>query len=485
MPGATSQAAGFASGVAAALIESVLKDTGLTILPAPAMAKITQAATPNRLSNLNGSANLLLFSDIQPARVSSSDIGVGRTVRCTLAGGFGRQLFIGITASTTDASGASYVAYRATEPVLCTSRERVVVSIVIEKRDSTGALLWSTTIGVGGLTIAEAVDRLDINPNEDVFGERVNRLVIGPGGDVFGGGTTVTATSLPIATLDARVFRIKASDGSILWNRTIESGGADIGSGIVTVGPGQSILVAGSTNGTLGAANFGGLDAYVLRMSAADGSFSLATPKDVLQFGTAGDDVVYDIASFGTLFVVAGSTTGAFSGTTNLGGTDAFLAPVLDLPGQLFSGPPTQFGTSGNDAASVLLSGTEIVGGVPVPLLFAAGVVGGSLPGFTSQGGRDVFYARFDDALSNPPWLIQAGTAGDEATIPGLALGPDDLFVAAGTQLIKASRVSGLTAWTLPLPEPRAVVSADSTGHVYLLGGHPTNVGIAEKYQAF
>ena len=124
--------------------------------------------------------------------------------------------------------------------------------------------------------------------------------------------------------------------------------------------------------------------------------------------------------------------------------------------------------------------------GAALPVVFAAGIVEGSLPGFTSSGGKDVFFARFDHPLLSPPtWIFQTGTAGEEA-VPGLALSNDDLFVAAGTQWIKASRVSGLIAWSQPLQDQQSRVIADVSANVYLFGrGQGSGNALVERYQAF
>ena len=463
LPAGTSQATAFASGVAAALLET---EPGIT--PAVAIAKMKQAATPDVLSNLNGSANALLFSDIQASRLSTAVVN-GGSVLCTfgISGGRWVPRNVAIMASTTDASNAVYIAYMESDPPLCRTLNpfETALQLIVTKRRASGAVLWSELVGTGF-----------------ALGEQINRLIIGPGGDLFGVGTTLNTTNF---TLDARVFRLKASDGSIMWNRNIDSGAYDTGSGIVALQSGQTIMVAGSTRGALSGANAGGVDAFVIRMNAGDGQFDATSAKGVLQFGSAGDDLIYDLANFEKDFVVAGSTTGNLFGP-NLGGTDAFFANVIDAPSTMFRGTATQFGTAGSDLASAVIRATEMQAGAALPVVFAAGIVEGSLPGFTSSGGKDVFFARFDHPLLSPPtWIFQTGTAGEEA-VPGLALSNDDLFVAAGTQWIKASRVSGLIAWSQPLQDQQSRVIADVSANVYLFGrGQGSGNALVERYQAF
>ncbi len=224
---------------------------------------------------------------------------------------------------------------------------------------------------------------------------------------------------------------------------------------------------------------------FVARLATLNGAYTPST--DVIQFGTAGDDGANDIVGFNSSFVVAGSTTGAFSGSTNSGGSDAFAAEVLVTTNFLFAGQKVQFGTSGDDAITSAFGGIELTaGGSPFPALFLVGSTYGAFSGFTNQGSRDVFFGRIDSSLSPTfSWFKQSGTAADDGH-PVLATGADDVFISAAPFLLKASRVSGNTAWSRPNSAARSAATIDVHRNVYILGtGASGTTGAYEKLRAF
>ena len=125
----------------------------------------------------------------------------------------------------------------------------------------------------------------------------------------------------------------------------------------ISVDSSGNVFIAGWTSGVFTGNTFlGGYDVFVAKFNS-----SLVLQGTVKQFGTTGVDCVCALAADGSGSVyVAGNTAGAFSGYTNLGSRDAFVAKFnssLDLQGTV-----QQFGTSENDVAySVAVDSTRNV----------------------------------------------------------------------------------------------------------------------------
>ena len=444
----TSPAAAFTSGTAASLLQ-----TG-TLTPSTVTGLVTSATTPNVLTGLNGSANRLLFSDIRPATVWGGALS-SQWVYCTWGTPQWRERVVQLTATAVDASGNFFLASVSAEPSFCTSATFITPAFTtIEKRSPIGAVLWSRTLTAGwNLT------------------ETVHRAALGPDGDLYLAATTGDCGGSACQSTAGLVTRLSAANGQPLWTHRFETAAADSAVSLQFGGFGvaSAVHVVGSTAGVIGAGGFGGTDVFLARLDAATGAVS-AQPAP-LQFGTAGNDVAHDVTWFNQSLVIAGSTTGVL-GSASFGGKDAFFATVLAVNGGvLFHRVLTaQLGTAADDEASAVVGATELdSGGNAIPALFAAGRTRGAFAGSVNQGGDDAFHVRLDD-LFVQVWLFQHGTAGDEP-LPQLAAGPDDLFIAAGTYLLKASRVSGLAAWTTAESPSRRLISAESNRHIHTAGG--------------
>ena len=161
-----------------------------------------------------------------------------------------------------------------------------------------------------------------------------------------------------------------------------------------------NVFVAGYTEGSFsGNTNLGRSDGFVAKFNS-----SLVLQGTVMQFGTTFDDVVTDVAinALGDVFVV-GATAGAFTGYTNLGGSDGFVAKFNSS--LVLQGTVMQFGTAGVDSANALA--VDDSGSV-----YAAGHTAGAFTGNTNLGGEDGFVAKFNSSLDLQGAVKQFGTTG-------------------------------------------------------------------------
>ena len=403
---------------------------------------------------MNGSANLLLFSDVRPATVSAGSLSA-QWVYCTWGTPQWRERVVQLTATAADPSGNVFLASVSAEPSFCTSGTFITPAFTtIEKRSPAGAVLWARTL-TSGWNLTEAV----------------HRAAIGPGGDLYLAASTGDCGGSACQSTAGLVTRLSAANGQPVWTYRFETAAADSATGLQFGGFGvaSAVHVVGSTAGLIGATSFGGTDVFLGRLDAATGAPS--TQPALMQFGTAGNDVASDVTWFNQTLIIAGSTTGVL-GSASFGGKDAFFATVLAVNGGtlFFRGLTTQLGTSADDEASAVVGATELdSGGNSIPALFAAGRTRGAFAGSVNQGGDDAFHVRLDELLTQV-WLFQHGTPADEA-VPQLAASPDDLFVAAGPYVLKASRVSGLTAWMTTEPSSRRLITAEPNRNIYTAGG--------------
>jgi hypothetical protein len=252
-------------------------------------------------------------------------------------------------------------------------------------------------------------------------------------------GTSGTDQALALSADDSGVYVVGSTDGRFpkqsrageldgfvakfgpngrqMWLEQFGTRGADEVVSVVAAGTG--LLLAGSTDGRLGASRLGGTDAFV-------GGFSLeGEPRWIRQFGSSGTDRARGLGvESGTVYVV-GSTDGSLPGKTPLGGVDAFIQTV-DTDGR--RGWSRQLGTAGTDEATSVLS---------VPgTVYLAGLTDGALQGQESVGGSDAFLIRLN-TRGERMWMRQFGTPA-----------PDDAVAVGGTA--KAVYVAGSTTGALP-----------------------------------
>lgn len=104
------------------------------------------------------------------------------------------------------------------------------------------------------------------------------------------------------------------------------------------------------------------------------------TVAQIVQFGTSGNDELYGVvADSSGNFVITGTTSGSFTGSTNSGNLDIFVRKFNISGAVAFT---KQFGSSQNDYAGSIVF--DSAGGI-----FVAGYTEGSLPGYTLRGELD------------------------------------------------------------------------------------------------
>ncbi|MCA1842494.1 MAG: SBBP repeat-containing protein [Actinobacteria bacterium] len=186
------------------------------------------------------------------------------------------------------------------------------------------------------------------------FGTKVEDYVLsvvldGKGDPILAGETSgLIAGASAAGGLDAFV-RQYDHDGNVVWTRQFGSPFDDYAVG-VTVGPRGDVFVIGSAGGDLpGQKSAGDFDAFIVAFDGKGGGLWTR------QFGTPGIDDAEAIAFDATGHpFVAGRTEGSLPGATSSGRADAFLAATGPTGDILWV---RQFGGAGDDYAIALAIG--------------------------------------------------------------------------------------------------------------------------------
>jgi hypothetical protein len=230
--------------------------------------------------------------------------------------------------------------------------------VFIAKYLSTGTQFWIRQFGTFSTEWANGISA-DSSGNVYVSGYTQGSL---PGNSNLGG-------------RDAFLVKYSGS-GSQLWVRQFGTSGNDTAVNNTTDSSGN-IYVAGYTVGTLPSnSNLGGNDGFLAKYSTSGSQLW------VRQFGTAGTDFAQQVItdSSGNVYL-AGYTLGSFSGYSNAGSEDVFVAKYSPNGTQLWV---RQFGTSASDIDSGL--SIDSSGNI-----YLSGYTMGSLPGNSNAGSADVF----------------------------------------------------------------------------------------------
>ncbi|WP_298432373.1 hypothetical protein [Geobacter sp.] len=125
------------------------------------------------------------------------------------------------------------------------------------------------------------------------------------------------------------------------------------------------------------------------------------------QFGTSGDDAATGVTVTPAGEVtVCGYTNGTFAGAASAGGTDIFVARFAAAMGNVLISP-VQVSSAGNDFANAVTAD----GGTGE--FYVTGFTDGTLPGAASAGGTDALLVKF--ALDGTPvWIRQFGTSSND-----------------------------------------------------------------------
>ena len=273
---------------------------------------------------------------------------------------------------------------------------------------------------VGGLSgvVQAGLHSVDLLGNVYIAGS-VNGYL----GEAIGGSTDVVVLKLTPSGVLSTSF---SDDGIVqLGSDTLGAGASEIDavSAISTDSVGN-VYLAGVTRGSLGEANAGSYDIFVVKLTPTgvlDTSFSgdgiIQLGNVSIGAGASGDEIVeaMSIDPAGNIFVV-GNTSGSL-GEPNAGSRDAYVikltsAGVLDTS---FSGDGiVQFGqtTLGSSA-----SGLDVINAISLSLvgeIFLAGETRGALAD-SNAGGSDIFIAKLqtdgslDTGFASPEGIIQLG----------------------------------------------------------------------------
>jgi hypothetical protein len=266
-----------------------------------------------------------------------------------------------------------------------------------------GALSGQTSLGGTDVFIVRYVSSTGTLNLTRQFGTSANDYAYGAAHDTSNRPTIVGSTRGSFSgftnagNLDVFLYQMN-TNGTARWTQQFGTTRDEEGLAI-SVDTSNRFFITGYTGGTLNGTHAGSFDAFVARYSGT------GVQSWIRQFGTTGTEIgigIGAIASSGISNIV-GTTDGTFSGQTNYGEDDYFVARYALNGSQTWV---TQHGTSASDAA--LGANSDTSGNV-----YIAGRTNGSFSGFTNAGGSDAFIARHSStgALS---WRQQIGTSQDD-----------------------------------------------------------------------
>lgn len=196
-------------------------------------------------------------------------------------------------------------------------------------------------------------------------------------------------------SLDAWVARYGAN-GKQNWIRQFGTSGADQAIGVSVVGSSGITNIVGTTTGSFsGFTNAGGVDYFLMRR-ALNGNQTF-----VRQDGTSeNDNATCSCSDTAGNPLLGGRTRGSFSGFTNQGESDVWLAEYSTTGNLSWR---QQRGTSGDDTLNGLSCTTTGINN-------SAGSTAGTYPGETALGAEDAVLMRYS-ATGSLTWTTQFGTA--------------------------------------------------------------------------
>jgi ethanolamine utilization microcompartment shell protein EutS len=315
---------------------------------------------------------------------------------------FGTRIFDDVWSIAVDAAGNVYTA-GSTGGDLYGFNAGVEFDIFVNKFDLLGNLIASVQFGTA---FDDSQPYISVDTSGNVF-------IAGWTQGAFAGNTRLGGGDGFVAKFNS----------SLVLQGTVKQFGTTINERVYSLavdGLGN-VYVGGQTSGAFtGNTNLGEYDGFVAKFNS-----SLVLQGTVKQFGTTGIDGVGALAADGSGSVyVAGNTAGAFSGYTNLGSRDAFVAKFnssLDLQGTV-----KQFGTAGEDQVwGVVVDGSGSV--------YVAGPTDGAFTGFTNLGDYDGFAAKFNSSLDLQGTVKQFGTTGADLTYSIAVDDASNVYIAGST----------------------------------------------------
>ncbi len=258
------------------------------------------------------------------------------------------------------------------------------------------------------------------------------------------------------------------STGTLVWSRQLGTAAQDVAYGVAVDGSGN-VFIAGYTEAAMYTNYYGGLDVFLAKYDSS------GTRQWIVQLGTAQDEAATGLAvdSSGNVYM-AGYTTGALDGVSNLGGQDAWAAEYDTNGNQVWL---QQFGTPNDDVAF----------GVAVDSSGNVDVAGGTTGtmGTSSYGGEDSFVAQLTSSGTN--WIEQYGTSSDDCAY-GVSVDPNgNVAMGGGTYgslawtnagqmdaFVAEYSSAGKFNWSdqlgTPTDDVANAVAADPQGNVYITG---------------
>jgi hypothetical protein len=211
------------------------------------------------------------------------------------------------------------------------------------------------------------------------------------------------------------------------WTQQFGTSYNDAGYGVALDG-GGNIYITGSTGGNLdGNTSTGLLDIFLTKFGSSGNRIGSK------QVGTPGDDIAHALAidTSGNIYITG--STGGNLGATSAGGLDIFLIKFDSSGNRVFT---QQFGTNQDDIAYALAIDTS-------GNLYITGSTRGSLHGWTSAGGLDIFLAKFDSS-GNRVFIQQFGTNQDDIGYGVVVDNSGNIYITGSTKGILGSSSFGL-----------------------------------------
>lgn len=283
----------------------------------------------------------------------------------------------------------------------------MVVTTVDDERAPGGASSWLHAFDDGG----ETLFAVSVGGDVPCLARRV--AVDRTGQAIVAGVTPRLDEGVEAGDLDLCVRKYDTL-GGLVWERQLGSTANEGPGGISVLADGRA-LVAGFTDGTLGAESAGGRDAFVWTLQA-DGA-----DEEIDQFGSSADDAATALAVEQMGFVVVGWTKGDWV-APGAGETDVFVRRYRQALGQAVVEVTTeQLGTSAAEApTAVAVVGSRVA--------LVASVLTADDEGIMGADGRLYVLSR---NLPTPFELPISTPADDEPT--GVAFGPSARVFVGGT----------------------------------------------------
>ena len=268
----------------------------------------------------------------------------------------------------------------------------------VRKYDSAGNVLWTRQFGGAGTDVA--------------YGVAVDAS------SLYVVGYTEVTPHNPTSDFGYDVIvRRYDLEGSLQWSRQFGSADVIVSEfGYCISADSSGVYVGGVTYGTLpGQTSSGNHDAFVRKYDLAGNELWTR------QFGTAGWDTAWGIASDASGVYVGGFTNGTLAGQTSSGGYDAFVKKFDRDGNELWT---RQFGTVSSDSVRGI--------SLDVSGIYVTGYVSGALPGQIPSGDGDIFVRKYD-AAGSEVWTRQFGTVVTDVAY-GISVGASGVYVGGTAQ---------------------------------------------------